>query len=85
MTSSAPLAVALNKLAGAINAAEAAVAAHGQENAAGRQASTDSAPLEAAMAELRRDHANLKSVADDVANRLDGAIEQVEAILSGRV
>ena len=39
---------------------------------------------ESALTELRQDHVNLKTVADDVAQRLDGAIEQVEAILGGR-
>lgn len=84
MTTSGPLATALDKLTNAVEAAEAAAAARAEAQAAtGRQAQ-DIAAAEATLADVRRDHAGLKTVAEDVTRRLDGAIEQVEAILAGR-
>ena len=80
MTTSGPLATALDKLAQAVEVAEAAAA----ERARDATAAPDTAALEAALADLRRDHSSLKTVTDDVARRLDGAIERVEAILEGR-
>ncbi len=85
MTSTGQFSAALDKLAAAIDAAESAAAARGREAAAAVSAQKDSAAQEAALADLRRDHANLKAMTDDVARRIDGAIEQVEAILAGRV
>lgn len=85
MTTSGPLAAALDKLADAVAAAEAAATARAEASQAASVEATDSAALEAALADLRRDHASLKSVADDVTRRLDGAIEQVESILAGHV
>ena len=79
MASSASLSAALEKLAQAVDTAEEALAA-----GAASDAGADVAQLESTLAELRRDHAGLKTVADDVTRRLDNAIEQVEAILSGR-
>jgi len=84
MTSPSPIANAVDKLAAAISAAEAAVDARARDAQAGGGAA-ESQELEAALASLRREHASLKAVADDVARRLDNAIEQVESILSGRV
>ena len=80
MTTSGPLATALDKLAQAVEVAEAAAA----ERARDAAAAPDASALEAALADLRRDHSSLKTVTDDVARRLDGAIERVEAILEGR-
>lgn len=80
MTTSGPLATALDKLAQAVEVAEAAAA----ERARDAATAPDASALEAALADLRRDHSSLKTVTDDVARRLDGAIERVEAILEGR-
>jgi len=81
MTSDGLLAAAVAKLTDAVAAAETAVAAR-DDDVGGVAA--ESAELRAALDDLRREHAGLKSVAADVTRRLDGAIGQVEAILSGR-
>jgi hypothetical protein len=84
MTCSGSLSAALAALDQAVDAAEAAAEARGQATKDQGVGAKDSAALEAALSDLRRDHASLKSVANDVTRRLDGAIEQVEAILAGR-
>ena len=84
MTSSGSLSAALSALANAVDAAETAAEARSQAVQVQGSAAKDSAALEAALSDLRRDHASLKSVANDVTRRLDGAIGQVEAILAYR-
>jgi hypothetical protein len=84
MTPSGSLSTALTALAKAVDAAEAAAEARSQATQEQGVAAKDSAALEAALSDLRRDHASLKSVANDVTRRLDGAIDQVESILAGR-
>ncbi|MEQ9121977.1 MAG: hypothetical protein RIM80_05365 [Alphaproteobacteria bacterium] len=81
MTSDGLLAAAVAKLTDAVAAAESAAAARNDGAGAG---AAESVELRAALDDLRREHAGLKSVAADVTRRLDGAIGQVEAILSGR-
>lgn len=84
MTSTGSLAAAVDKLAEAVDAAEAAAASLERAAADAALHSAAAAKADSDMSDLRRDHAGLKSVAGDVSRRLDGAIEQVEAILAGR-
>lgn len=84
MTTPGPLDTALSKLTDAIADAESAAASRRDDSVASARAQNQIDTLEAALAELRRDQATLKSVAGDVTRRLDVAIEQVEAILAGR-
>lgn len=84
MTTPGLLDTALSKLNDAVADAESAMTARSDESAQGADAQNQIEALEAAVAELRRDQATLKSVAGDVTRRLDVAIEQVEAILAGR-
>ena len=84
MAGSTPLSEALESLTQAVDAAEAAVAAAEASMAGAAADKGESDAAQAALADLKREHASLRTVADDVTRRLDGAIEQVEAILSGR-
>lgn len=84
MSSTGPLADALAKLTQAVDAAESAVEDRARASAADAATRKDSTKLESEFGALKRDHAALKAVADDVAGRLDGAIGQVESILAGR-
>jgi hypothetical protein len=83
MTSSSQLQAALEALENAVDAAEAAAAARIAASNAETGAAQDS-DLDSALAALQREHEGLKSVTGDVSRRLDGAIQQVEAILTGR-
>ena len=84
MAGATPLAEALESLTKAVDAAEAAVADVEASRAAAAAGLRESDAADAELTELKREHANLRTVADDVTRRLDSAIDQVEAILSGK-
>ena len=84
MSTSGQLSNAVKKLNAAVDEAEAAAQARRTADAAQDSSAADSSGLESALAELRGDYENLKVAADNVTRGLDGTIERVEAILTGR-